>query len=121
MKYCLPRFRTRNDSGIILLVVLWMMVILSFLAVGLGRRTSIDLALTKFAVGQSRASNLAWAGLMYAIDQIKKDSEDSAAAGLDTAYLCGITLEEGQVPEDIFKEVRLGDAVLTSALLLKTR
>ncbi|HOW35221.1 MAG TPA: type II secretion system protein GspK [Candidatus Omnitrophota bacterium] len=86
-----------------------MMVILSFLAVGLGRRTSIDLALTKFAVGQSRASNLAWAGLMYAIDQIKKDSEDSAAAGLDTAYLCGITLEEGQVPEDIFKEVRLGD------------
>ena len=99
------RFRHGNRSGIILLVILWMMALLSILAIGLGRRTSIDLSLTKYAVGKLRADYFTWAGFMYAIDQLKKDAEDTQTSRMDSLYECGITLNEGQTPEDLFKNV----------------
>ena len=103
------RCREKNRSGIILLVALWILGILSVLAIGLGRRTAIDLSLTRYTVGKVKANHLAWAGLMYAMNQIQKDTNDLTTNSKDTLYQCGITLDEGQRPEDIFKEISLGE------------
>ena len=45
----------RNNSGIILLVVLWTLVVLTALAMSLGRSTNIELALTKFSVSKIKS------------------------------------------------------------------
>ena len=109
MKFALFPFRKNNRSGIILLVALWILVILSVLAVGLGRRTGVDLSLTKYALSGLKARYMAWAGLMYAIHQIKMDTEDPITSTSDTLYQCGIKLEEGKTPQLIFQKVSLGD------------
>ena len=107
MKFTLFQFRGFDRSGIILLVVLWIMAIVSILAVGLGRRTGIDLSLTKYSIGKLKSRSFAWAGLMYAADQIKKDTEDPVSSEYDTLYECAVKIEKDKKPEDIFKNVRL--------------
>ena len=58
--FCL---RGNNKSGIIMIVVLWILAILSILAIGLGRTARIDLALTKHRIGKLKADFLSWASL----------------------------------------------------------
>lgn len=99
----------KNNSGIILLFVLWLLVILSMMAIGLGRRTSIDLSLAKYSVAKLKADFIAQAGLTYALGQIKKDSKDPATAAFDTVYQCGMKLENGQTPEDILRHILVGE------------
>ena len=99
----------RKDSGIILLIVLWLLVILSLIAIGLGRRTSVDFSLAKYGVGKLKADFTARAGLTYALEQISRDAQDSTTAAWDTLYQCGVKIEEGQVPEDIFKHAAVGE------------
>lgn len=108
MKFNLLRLRGGNQSGIILLVVLWMMVILSLLAVGLGRRTSIDLSLAKYSIGKLKANYLAWAGVMRAAQEIKKDTEDPETGWFDTLYQCGVKIDGGKTPEDMFRHIEEG-------------
>ena len=91
------------------MVVLWTMVILSLLAIGLGHRTSVELSLTKYSLGKMKANYAGWAGLMYAAEQLRRDSLDSETSLYDTLYLCGLTLEEGSTPEDVFKDVKVGE------------
>jgi len=109
MKIIPAKSGKRKDSGIILLIVLWLLVILSLMAIGLGRRTSIDLSLAKYGVGKLKADFIARSGLTYALGQIRKDAQDSTTAAFDTLYQCGVKLEEGQVPEDIFKHAVMGE------------
>ncbi len=92
--------RLNNHSGMILLVVLWIMVILSLLAIGLGRRTSIELALTRYSLGQMKSKYAAMAGVVYAQEMIKKDTDQ-----IDTKGKCGFLLTDRETPEDIFAEV----------------
>ena len=63
MGFCL---RPNNKSGIILIVVLWVLAILSVLAIGLGRSARIDLALVKHHIGKLKADGLVLAGYNYA-------------------------------------------------------
>ena len=79
----------RNDSGTILLLVLWFVLILSILAISLGREAAVDLALTKHSIGSLKAEGLAWSGIMYAMDQIQTP--------------------EDKIPEELFKKVSLKD------------
>ncbi len=109
MKFDLFHCSQRNRSGIILVVVLWVMVILSVLAVGLGTRTGIDLAVTKHTIGKMKADALSWAAVLYALDQIQKDAGDKTNPPVDTLYRCAIKLEETQTPDEIFKDVALGE------------
>ena len=97
-----------NDSGVVLIVVLWILVILTILAVGLGRKTSVELALIKNAIGQMKAKYIAWGGLIYAIDHIRIDTEDEKTKAYDTLYECGIKLDTNQSAEDLFEKISLG-------------
>ncbi len=92
-----------NKSGFILLAVLWALVILTMLALSLGRSTNIDLALTKHAIGKSKAKYLAWAGIAFAVEQIRFDSQDDDTKNQDTLYQCAVTLDEDTTLEDRFK------------------
>ncbi len=98
-----------NRSGIISVVVLWLIVILTVLAVGLGRRTSVDLHFAKHAIGKLKAKAAAQGAVMYALNQIRKDAADTTTNTFDSLYQCGISLKEAQTPEDIFKHVPLGE------------
>jgi len=108
-KYFQFLIKTKNDSGIILLTVLWVLVILSSLAIGLSRATNIELALTKQAVGEIRAKYLAWGGLIYAVNQIRLDSEDKESNAWDTLYQCGISPSLNLPTEEVFATKTLKD------------
>ncbi len=92
-----------NRSGIILLVILWILVILSLLAIGLGRRTSIESDLTKHTLGKLKSKYLAMGAVVYAMDKIKNDSDQ-----MDTKFRCGFVLEENKEPEDLFRDAAIG-------------
>jgi len=109
MKFMAVKPGKKNNSGIILLVVLWLLVILSLVALGLGRRTSIDLSLAKYSMGKLKADYSARAGLTYAMEQVHKDSKDETTKDVDTLFQCGIKLDAGQTPEQIFKHISVGE------------
>ena len=101
--------KRRNNSGIILATVLWIVVILTILAVTLGRRTRVDVALTRNAVGKIKAKYIATAGLVYALDKIKQDSANPDTQGVDTLFKRGVALKEDQTAEEFFKDVAVGE------------
>ncbi|MFC1510604.1 general secretion pathway protein GspK [Candidatus Omnitrophota bacterium] len=88
----------RDKSGVVLIIVLWILIILTMLAVGLGRRTGVDAALTRFQIGRVKAKYLALSGFMIAREKLVESELDG-----DTLYQCGIALEEQETAEDIFK------------------
>jgi type II secretory pathway component PulK len=105
----MSRLRFYNNSAIILMPVIWVLLILVFLAVGLGRRTSIDLTLTRYSVSKMKSYALAWAGLVYSMNEIFYDSEDEDSSVFDSLYQCGFRLRTEENPSDIFKDVPLDD------------
>ena len=100
--------KPKNDSGIILLSVLGVVLILSVLAIGLGRTVSMDTALTQHAVGQLRAYYLARAGIVYGIKLMKEDLEDDKSQLFDSLTQCGIKLKAGDTAEKIMEKVPQG-------------
>jgi len=103
--------RTKNKSGIILIVVLWIIVILSMLAIGLSRNTRIEIQLTKHGLAALKARYAAMSGIFYAIRQIEADSQTAATSISDTKYQCGFSLEAPDTPADLFKDVALSPGV----------
>jgi len=92
-----------------MVVTLWILIILSILAVGLGRRTSLDLAITKYSIARAKTMALAWGVLTYSMNEIRKDADDADAARFDNLYQCGFLLPEEGSAEEIFKNRPLGD------------
>lgn len=103
------RSGNRDTSGTILIVILWILVILTILAVSLGRSTSLELSLTKHAVLKQKSRYLAWSGIIYAMGHIRKDSDDNLSAKEDTLYRCAVNLGQGGRPQDWFHKQSLGD------------
>lgn len=101
--------RRRRDSGTILIIVLWILVILGVLAVSLGRGTHIELSLAKYRIAKVQAAYLARAGVVYAMNQIRKDSADPASSAQDTLYACALSLGNASRPEDILRNQTLGE------------
>jgi type II secretory pathway component PulK len=118
MKFLGFGLRQNNKSGIILIVVLWVLAILSVLAVGLGREARIDLAVTKHRVGKLRADGLVWAAAHYAMNQIRLDAAKEQSLAADTIYQCGFSLQDGKTPQDIFKNVFLKDGSFDISYIL---
>jgi type II secretory pathway component PulK len=110
--------RANNKSGIILIVVLWILVILSVLAIGLGRTARIDLALTKHRIGKLKADFLIWGAVNYAMNQIRLGAENQPPAE-DTLYQCGFVLKDGKTSEDLFKNVKLKDGAFDISYILR--
>ena len=102
----------KNKSGVVLILVLWILVILTTLAVGLGRSTNIELTLTKYSVAKLKAKYLAQAGVFYAMDLLEKDASDNASQSVDTMYLCARPTQDASL-EELFEERALEDGHFT--------
>lgn len=100
--------KLKNNSGIIIIVVMWVLVILSTLAISLSRKTNIELSLTKYALAKQRATYLAWGGLLQGIRLIQLDSQDKDSSEEDSLYFCGFPIKDDLMPEDVLKEKPLG-------------
>ncbi len=99
------RLRKSSRSGMVLIIVLWILVLLVILAAGLSRRGSVNVALAQLAAGQIRAQYLAFSALRYAVALIELDTKDEKGSRTDTLYQCGFSLQEGLTPEKLFKRV----------------
>ncbi|MDP3730000.1 MAG: type II secretion system protein GspK [Candidatus Omnitrophota bacterium] len=96
-----------NRSGAILITSLWILAILSILAMGIGFRVSIEARLSKYNLDRVKGLYLAKAGAVKAMELLSKDTN-----AYDTIRECGITLPPDKKPEDVFIE-RLGEGSFT--------
>lgn len=94
----------RNNKGMVLMVTLWILAILSLLAIGIGFRTTIDLRLVGYRMDSLKAYEIAKAGIIYAINEIEEDR-----SATDTLWECGFTLEENETFDEKFKNVKVGE------------
>lgn len=97
--------KRKNNSGIILLIVLWALVILTVLAVSIGRNSSVELSLTKYAVGKLKSKYIAHGAIAYAMDLISQDSADVNSRIVDNLNFCAVPVNIEESLEDLFKGV----------------
>jgi len=103
------RINKSNKSGIILIIVLWVLVILSMLAMGLGRKTSLEMSLAKYNISKAKTKYFAWSGVIYAISLLQKDSDDLDSNNNDSMYYCGIQRYKDVVVDEIFRNRQVGE------------
>lgn len=107
---------TENRKGTILVASLWILAILSILAMGIGFRISVEARLAKYNIDRVRALYIADAGLYKTMQLLTKKSIGS---GPDTIRQCGIVLRDNinseLTPEKIFVNIRIGDGHFTVA------
>ena len=84
------------------------MLILTVLAVGVGHRNSIGVKLSRYSIDRLQCYYIAKAAIAAVKREIEKDTQDPVTKEYDTLYSCGISLDEEEKPEDIFKEIPLG-------------
>jgi general secretion pathway protein K len=77
-----------KKSGTILITTLWILAILSILAIGIGFRVSIEARLTKYNMDRVKAEYYAKAGIVKAQAMLSKDTSTE----YDTIRECGIVL-----------------------------
>lgn len=95
-----------DNKGTILVTSLWIMAILSILAIGIGFRVSIEARLARYNLDRLKAVYLAKAGIVKAQEVLKSDNDP-----YDWLYQCGITLNivKEETPEKIFSNIKLGE------------
>jgi len=70
--------RRRRRSGSLLVITLWLIIILSVLAVAIGRYLSIEVRLTRYRVAREQARALARSGIYLAMQRLAQDGQDNA-------------------------------------------
>ncbi|MBF0532552.1 MAG: general secretion pathway protein GspK [Candidatus Omnitrophica bacterium] len=106
-KFMIPRSYPANNSGIVLIVVLWVLAILSIFVFIVGQGAKTEISFAKYAVAKMKTRQYVWAGTFYALDQIKnyfpdginklpyinfseknqmKQPEEAAKIPIDTGY-----------------------------------
>jgi type II secretory pathway component PulK len=97
-----------NNKGTILVSSLWILAILSILAIGIGFRVSIEARLSKYNLDRTKALYMARAGYFKAIEILSKDSNE-----YDSMEECGVFLkgtEEKTIQlAAIFTKVGIGE------------
>jgi type II secretory pathway component PulK len=98
-----------NVRGSILIVVVGILGLLVLMTVSIGRRANQELGLIKYSLQKMQSRYLAWAGFYNTLNELRQDGLDEIASLNDNIYTCGFKLPEGKTPEDLFKEVKLGN------------
>jgi general secretion pathway protein K len=104
-----------RQRGAILVVSLWILAILSILALGIGLRISIQARLCQYHMDRMRALYLARAGVHKAEELLSKKGASFPAP--DSLRQCGFVLGDETDPnnttEAIFQGVKLGEGAFT--------
>ena len=69
-----------NASGSLLVMTLWLITILSVLAIAIGRYLSIDVRLAKYTLAREQAKTLARSGVYLAMQRLMRDATPGEAA-----------------------------------------
>lgn len=93
-----------DRNGTILVASLWILAILSILAIGVGFRISLEVRLSRYNMDRLKALYLAKAGVVKSQELLSKDNND-----YDSIYECGIALTGDETPSQIFLNNRLGE------------
>ncbi len=99
------RYSIKDNNGLILIASLWIVAILTLLAIGLGHRMSLELHLVKFSRDRLKANFAAEAGFNFASKIVAQDANDYDS--LNELWASGILDPANQ---SIFKEVNLKEA-----------
>ncbi len=108
----------KEKSGLILIVTLWILLILTLFALGMAKSVNLDLILSRYGIDKLKSYYLAKAAVIAAIAELDNDSQDAQTKDFDSLYKCGISLGGGKTPEDLFKEIKLGDGFFTMGYYL---
>jgi len=98
-----------DRRGAILMTTLWILALVTLLAIGIGIRVGVDIKLMSFFLNSSKAHYLAEAGLRKTIMLIEQDSDKKVDA-LNEKWSCGFDFDE---EEYILKEIELGEGTFT--------
>ncbi len=105
--------KLQNSDGVVVILVLWVLVILTSLAISLGKNAHIEMSLTKNSIGKIKSKYIAQSAIAYALNQIALDSQDTASNEEDNLYYCGIRKNDAADLEELFKNRKLGDGTFS--------
>lgn len=77
----------RNRAGSLLIVSLWLVTILSVLAVAIARHLSLEVRMTKYRLAREQAKELARSGVFLAMQRLAKDIQTPEADGKNYDWL----------------------------------
>ena len=93
-------------------MTLWIMAMLSIFALGIGYRASLELRLVRYQIDQLKTLYIAKAAVQevkqYLALDLVSDTKD-----YDSLYRCGIYLLPEETPEEMFKNITVGDGSYT--------
>jgi len=92
-----------NKKGVVLIMVLWVLLILSLIAWGLSRRSSLEVSVLETYRGKLRSYAAARAGVNTVLDLLQRSPSTK-----DTLYSDGISIDPTKSPEDIFSHIDTG-------------
>jgi type II secretory pathway component PulK len=92
-----------NNKGVVLIIVLWVLLILSLMAWGLGRRSLLEVSLLETYRGKLRSYAAARAGINTILDLMQRTPSTK-----DTLYTTAIAIDPTKSPEDIFAHIDVG-------------
>jgi len=92
-----------NNKGVVLVMVLWVLLVLSLIAWGLGRRSSLEVSLLETYRGKLRSYAAARAGINTVLDLLQRSPSSK-----DTLNATGISIDPTKSPEDIFSHIDAG-------------
>lgn len=81
-------------------------MILSILAISLGRGANTQLMLAERMVNKTKARYLTWAGFHYALVHIAREEKDHPVPA-DDLFRCGVQFKKTESPEEIFGNVKI--------------
>ena len=96
-------------KGTILVTTLWIMALLTLLALGIGIRVGMDIKLISFFLDSSKAHYLAKAGLMKTMVLLEEDGNKNVDS-LNEVWACGYDFDD---EEDVLKDIILGEGSFT--------
>lgn len=95
--------RRLRREGTILITSLWILAILSILAIGISFRASIEARLSKYSMDKLKGIYIAKAGILKSRAILSLSSNN-----YDSIRECGVTLPTDKEPQDVFSQ-KLGD------------
>ena len=98
-----------RQNGMILVTTLWILALLTLLALGIGIRVGIDIKLIGFSINSLKAHYIAEAGLRKTIALIEKDDNKNVDS-LNEIWSCGFDFED---EVQVLKNIAIGEGVFT--------
>ncbi|MFH0840245.1 MAG: hypothetical protein V1883_04435 [Candidatus Omnitrophota bacterium] len=98
-----------SDKGAILITTLWILTLLTLLAMGIGIRVGVDIKIISFFVNSHKAHYIAEAGIRNTVFLIEKDATKTADS-LNEIWSSGY---DSVKEEFVLKDVKVGEGIFT--------